>query len=525
MGSRLRISPAHRLFLTAALAFLLSASGRAEIILPGTQPKEGGIEFGKVDQCVICHGGTKNGEADPVFSWQGGMMAQAMRDPIYRATLAVANQDIAGIGEFCNRCHAPRAWLEGRSTPVDGSAMTREDLHGVSCDVCHHLVDPLGGEAKKLAKSIPPGYGNAMMVADPQNVVRGPYGDGVAAMPHRTVKSPYHASSELCGVCHNVSNPLHATDVARQPPHAFGTVERTYSEWLLSDYAKRGADGTCQSCHYKKVEGGGYASVFYDRKRDHYVWHGPLGGSTWVREAIWHLWNGADLNKAALDSATRRTRELLKTAASLDLAFPAAGTVRLRITNKTGHKLPTGYPEGRRMWINLRFLDASGKVLKEIGQYGETSDTLAGQAVRAPTLLDPAATRVYEFSPGLSEAAAKKFNKKPGPSFHFVLNDIVVKDNRIPPEGFTNAAFAEHLCQPVGAAYADGQNWDEVEFDMPAGTSSVAARLLYQSMSWEYLKFLVEENRTDDWSRRLYEVWTQTGKCPPEVVGEAEKSL
>ena len=43
------------------------------------------------------------------------------------------------------------------------------------------------------------GYGNAMMVADPANVVRGPYGDGLGAMPHLTKKSEYHASSQLAG--------------------------------------------------------------------------------------------------------------------------------------------------------------------------------------------------------------------------------------------------------------------------------------------------------------------------------------
>ena len=48
-----------------------TAIAGAEIFLPGMQPKEAGIEFAKVQQCKMCHGGTKNGDADPVFSWQG----------------------------------------------------------------------------------------------------------------------------------------------------------------------------------------------------------------------------------------------------------------------------------------------------------------------------------------------------------------------------------------------------------------------------------------------------------------------
>ena len=41
---------------------------------------------------------------------------------------------------------------------------------------------------------------------------------------------------------------------------------------------------------------------------------------------------------------------------------------------------------------------------------------------------------------------------------------------------------------------------------------------MYQSVSWEYLNFLVEENKTDSWGRRLYEAWETTGQCPPEEV-------
>jgi hypothetical protein len=370
------------------------AAAETGVLLPGTQPEEGGIEFAKVQQCVMCHARTKNGPADPFFSWQGGMMAQAARDPVFRAALAVANQDVAGVGEFCLRCHAPRGWLEGRSTPADGSALNREDLHGVSCDICHRLVDPLSEEARALATQVPPGYGNAMIVADPANVVRGPYGDGRGAMPHRVFKSSYHASSQLCAPCHNVSNPLHAEDVTSQPPHAYGHIERTYSEWSLSAFASEGARGTCQSCHYPPVPGGGQASVFGNIQRDHFVIHGPVGGSTWVQEATWLLWNGQDLDRAALEAGQTRARELLRTAATLELSFPGPRRARLRITNQTGHKLPTGYPEGRRMWVNARFLDAEGGLLGEIGRYGDRQDSLRGQAVTVPTLLDPNDTRV-----------------------------------------------------------------------------------------------------------------------------------
>ena len=39
------------------------------------------------------------------------------------------------------------------------------------------------------------------------------------------------------------------------------------------------------------------------------------------------------------------------------------------MTNNTGHKLPTGYPEGRRMWLNLRAYDDDGELIYESGAY------------------------------------------------------------------------------------------------------------------------------------------------------------
>ncbi|MCB2155859.1 cytochrome c family protein [bacterium] len=511
---------------TLLIMFLLLATlsfgvEESKIFLPGSQPGENDIEFAKVAQCQMCHSGTPNGEADPYFSWSGGMMAQAARDPIFRATVAIANQDIPDVGEFCFRCHTPRAWLEGRSLPADGSALLEEDMHGVSCDVCHRFVDPMSEEAKGLASSIPPGYGNAMMVADPANVVRGPYGDAQGAMPHKALKSDFHASSDLCGLCHNVSNPVFAEDVRTQPPYAFGHVERTFSEWSLSAFPEKGQDGTCQSCHYPEVEGGGQASRYGSPHRDHFVMHGPVGSSAWIQEVTYELWGGKNMEKKALDAAVERARKLLRTAADLEVKAPVDNQVVIRITNKTGHKLPTGYPEGRRMWLNVRFLGTGGNVIEEFGRFGETTAMLNGEEVTVETLLDADVIKVYECLPGISEETAAKFGIEPGKSFHFVLNDMIAKDNRIPPEGFNNVEFAKHLAAPVGASYADGQNWDEQTFDVPVGTAKIEATLHSQSMSWEYLKFLVEENKTDDWSKRLYKTWQLTDRCPPETIATA----
>ena len=284
----MRNRPTARIVHVLVLLIAAAVSGRAaaQVTLPGTQPEEKDIEFAKVSQCVLCHAKTENGAADPYFSWQGGMMAQAARDPVYRAALAIANQDVPGVGEFCNRCHAPRGWLEGRSKPADASALTREDLHGVSCDVCHRFVDPLSAEAEKLVARQPARLrerddGRRPRERRPRPVRRR---EGRQAPRRREVGLP-RLERALRDVPQRLQSPPGEGRLHPAPRTPTGHIERTYSEWLLSDFAKKESLETCQSCHYPKVPGGGVASKYGGDRRDHFVVHGPPGGSTWVQEA------------------------------------------------------------------------------------------------------------------------------------------------------------------------------------------------------------------------------------------------
>ena len=171
------------------------------------------------------------------------------------------------------------------------------------------------------------------------------------------------------------------------------------------------------------------------------------------------------------------------------------------------------------MWVNVRFLNARANLVGELGHYGEEGNP--GHS----SLVDPERTRVYECKPGLSAGQAAKHKEHPGASFHFILNDVITKDNRIPPRGFKKTAFAEHLAGPVGADYADGQYWDQMDFDIPAGTSLVEVRLMYQSLSPEYIEFLHERDPKGEWSNKLYEAWQSTGKCPPEEIAFVAKRV
>ena len=90
-----------------------------DIEQPGTQPNEV-TNVGSVTQCDNCHGGY-DPASEPAFGWKGSTMALAARDPLFWATVAIAEQDFPGAGDLCIRCHSPRGWTEGRSSPTDGS--------------------------------------------------------------------------------------------------------------------------------------------------------------------------------------------------------------------------------------------------------------------------------------------------------------------------------------------------------------------------------------------------------------------
>jgi hypothetical protein len=101
-----------------------------------------------------------------------------------------------------------------------------------------------------------------------------------------------------------------------------------------------------------------------------------------------------------------------------------------------------------------------------------------------------------------------------------VLNNRIFEDNRIPPRGFTNAAFASFGGAPVGHTYADGQYWDDAFYTLPTGASRAEVRLYFQSTSKEFIEFLRDENRTDSKGQELYNLWSTNGMCPPTLVGQ-----
>ncbi len=535
----------HRILFLATALLAADAFGQVSATLddffgPGTQPETLNSPILSANNCRFCHGNF-DPVTEPTRPWAASLMGQAARDPVYHAALAVANQDADFAGDLCLRCHTPGGWIEGRSTPTDGSALIDQDFEGVSCHVCHRMVDPIyqpgvspaEDQAILTALSDPPvNPHSAHMVLDPEDRRRGPYDLGDFFI-HDWLPSPFHRKSEMCATCHDVSNPL----FSRQPDGTYDLnaldapapsfdklqqfpTERTYSEWLGSDFADGPVDlggrfggtkilvSTCQDCHMPQTTG--FGCFFGEERTDLHPHYFP-GGNTWVLDAVRNLYDDSEtlLDPNSVASAKARTIDLLTNASDLELSATST-TVTARVVNESGHKLPTGYPEGRRMWVNARFYDAADALLAEYGAYDSATATLT---------LD---TKVYEAKLGLDAELAALTGKPEGPGFHFALSNTWYLDNRIPPRGFANAEFAALQAAPVAYSYADGQHWDDTIFDVPASAVRAEVRVYFQTTSREYIEFLRDENTTNAAGQTAYDQWVATGRSAPIEIDFAQ---
>jgi hypothetical protein len=241
--------------------------------------------------------------------------------------------------------------------------------------------------------------------------------------------------------------------------------------------------------------------------------HVMVGGNTWIPELLqnsaWRL--SAEQDAVHLNAAMQRAEDMLLLAATLHVTLTVSDTAKIatvRVTNHAGHKLPTGYPEGRQVWLHLQAFDANGQLVYQSGAYDPTS----GQLQRDPDI------KVYEIKQGITPELAAVLGKQAGASFHFVLNNIVVKDNRIPPQGYRQLLFDQPGLRPVGASFADDQHWDDTLYTLPLEAERVLATLYYQTASKEYVDFLRSRGGID--GQALGELW-DSSKSPPIVMARA----
>ncbi len=334
--------------------------------------------------------------------------------------------------------------------------------------------------------------------------------DGVAgqASPNEFVRT-----SEFCGSCHELTVPILNHGMPEQ---------RTYSEWKHSAYSlasnvindplgKRTGRGVerCQDCHMPKLKhefsdnwtdslnadpllSGGFP---YAKDR------GPQGGTAihkltganrdlpMMMKALYpevdlevigqptgkdpRVFPGMLSDRGPMwDRAQHNTEITLRDAVDVQIVIPPEqvntrangdGVFRMvvRVNNKSGHRIPSGYPDGRRFWLSVDVKDQNGTSMYKSGVYDQVNAELMTDEVtpfkRAQSYVvngvNPAnnAVMVYErvtgtctdaggsaIFPDPTSATPAACTESPA-----LTNNFILFDNRIPPKGLDYTAARE----------------------------------------------------------------------------------
>lgn len=353
-----------------------------------------------------------------------------------------------------------------------------------------------------------------------------------------------------------------------QPAYSYGHVERTFSEFMLSAYGVQGGSpgtgpysperfetsrsgnkiATCQDCHFRDLHGqkaGNSGVVRPSGSTEHPLSgipeHRMIGGNMWVPYILasivdtspnYSITNanllkqgpqaltldftqGEELDPFMLLETVSQSAQMLQDSVSMTNAAYSItnGQFTIRLQNHTGHKLISGYPEGRRMFLNIKAF-ANNQLIYEINPYDDSVGTLKGLDERySPSSPELAHWEkyqdelVYEVHQSSSILGVNE-------TFHMALATERFKDNRILPRGFRVADAGERLCEPVWHGLSDTNyhsvsnyfteeeyagGYDEVSIELPAGTERIEAGLYYQTTSREFIEFLSDEiNGTGD---------------------------
>ena len=285
------------------------------------------------ETCKECHPGHYQ-------EWSSSMHAYAAKDPVFIAMNQRGQRETGGaLGDFCVRCHAPMAVVDGLTQ--DG--LNIEELpdfeRGVSCYYCHN------------AAAIEDDHNAKLRLAN-DATMRGPIEDAMPSGAHDVAYSnlfdeDHGNSSAMCGACHDIVTP---TGVR---------LERTYQEYLSGVFSKNATDlpepfETCLGCHMDGRTGRA-ANV-------------PGAPERIVHE---HFWPAVDLalidfpNRDAMRSAVEDC-QLRKGVAFFTLEVTPPDLFTFQIETGAGHNQPSGAAQDRRLWLELLAYDEAGELIEEL---------------------------------------------------------------------------------------------------------------------------------------------------------------
>lgn len=473
-------------------------------------PTETSALFSGSGNCVICHESdgiimTQNGkDISPVTQWRSTMMANASKDPLWRAKVATElasfPQHADLIQNRCTICHVPSGhrqnlW-DGDST-YSLSQLDADPLHrdGVTCTVCHQIQPGNLGT--------PQSYSGGYEITGDRDIF-GPYtepltGPMVNFVNYTPVYGAHVNTTELCATCHTLMTPTldQAGNVIGEFPE-----QTPYIEWKNSFYSQTG-NISCQECHMRISEQAQDISLlppWHQVQREPYFQHLFVGANVTMLKLLRD--NADQLGVTALaqhfDSTIAETqRNLSDFSCELSLegeTIQDSTIVQVTITNLTGHKLPTGIPL-RRMWLFLHATNEHGEVVFESGRATEDGLIVGYDEPFEPhydEISQENQVQVYEAVLGDDQG-----NR----TWTLLRAASHLKDNRLPPLGFTTSHASYDTVEIYGVPAADtnfnrangseGSGGDVVTYRLPR-CAQVNVVVYFQTVQPELVNYLAQ---------------------------------
>ncbi len=460
------------------LIFLLFIS---VLINPQTElPTGTSILFSGSGNCILCHNSngsamTWNGiDVSPITYWRSTMMGNASKDPLWRAMVAeeVHNfpQHQQLIETTCTKCHSPIGFTQAMYNGHSNYTMAELKQNplandGVSCTACHQIKPNNLGTQQSYS-------GNYVIEAD--SILYGPYDNSDttlmwAIVGYKSKFSSHVNNSELCATCHTLFTPT-----MNAQGNVIGSFpEQTpYIEWKNSVYPSQNIQ--CQDCHMPKIyEPIKISGMGNFPNRTPFWRHTFVGGNVYMQNLMMNNIDslGLTADPEHFDSTLSRTEHSLKnqsvelTASSKYRFQDNLLEVKLYIKNLTGHKIPTGIPF-RRMWIHLKVEQGLGNVFFESGKWDANGKIINYNSTFEPhyDIIDSEdKVQVYE---------GVFVNNQQQVTYTLLRAAEYIKDNRLPPQGFSTTHQSYDSIKIAGNAN-DDSNFNRYGMNQGSGGDSV----------------------------------------------------
>ncbi|NOZ75329.1 MAG: hypothetical protein GXO90_08130, partial [FCB group bacterium] len=498
------------------LTFILTI-GFHQTLQGQSLPTEGSDLFYGSGNCATCHlPGSPNTSAlldanghdvSMVTYWRGTMMANAAKDPLWQAKVKAEIDTHPSlqtvIEDKCTTCHAPmgrtEAYYDGALTyTFDEMLADPLAMDGVSCTVCHQIqaTDPLDGES----------FSGHFTITDIRQIF-GPYTNPVTNpmitnSNYTPVYAPHISQSELCATCHTLFTPYvndNATIIGEAPE------QTPYLEWLNSDFPAEGTE--CQTCHVPRIT----TPITISNRpsslspRTPFGKHEFVGGNQYMLKILkmYRTELGVAANDTELDSVIARTQRQLNQhsiALSVESVWNDADELVSVVTveNLTGHKFPTAYPS-RRAWLVFTVKDPQGNTVFSSGDWDTSFEITGLDSSYEPhhdNISSEDQIQIYQAIP--QDYLGNK-------TYTLLRIAGYLKDNRIPPRGYSTTGVAADSTAIEGLAASDanfnrdgateGTGIDLVTYVISglnrSITYTVEVKMVYQSLAPRYVSDLL----------------------------------